>query len=185
LLDTTVFETAPFGRSGIPPGTILDVHPYVSLWPLIRDAGLRRMFSARTSDTEGTMGENENIAVIKKGFEAFNSADIATLSGLIAEDAQQHMPGKSQFAGDFKGRDAMLALYGQLGEASGGTFRAVPEDFKADGADKVVVVYQAQGERDGKKLTGKNTITFKVEGGKIADITDKPDDQAVWDEFWG
>ena len=131
------------------------------------------------------MGENENIALIKKGFEAFNSADVATLSGLIAEDAQQHMPGKSQFAGDFKGRDAMLGLYGQLGEASGGTFRALPEDYKADGADTVVVVYQAEGERDGKKLTGKNTITFKVQDGKIADITDRPNDQAGWDEFWG
>jgi uncharacterized protein len=135
--------------------------------------------------TEGTMSEQDNIALIKQGFEYFNKADADGLTSIIAEDAQQHIPGKSQFAGDYKGRDAMLGLYGKLGETSGGTFRAVPESFDADGADKVVVIYQSEGEHDGKKLTGKNRIVFTIADGKIADIVDNPQDLANWDDFWG
>ena len=131
------------------------------------------------------MSEQDNIALIKQGFEYFNAADIDSLSAIIAEDAQQHVPGKSQFAGDYKGRDAMLALYGNFGQVSGGTFRAVPETFTADGGDKVVVVYQAEGQRDAKKLTTKNDITFTIKDGKIAEIDDGPRDLANWDDFWG
>lgn len=103
----------------------------------------------------------------------------------VHDDAQQHVPGKSQFAGDYKGRDKILELYGKLGEASNGTFRAVLEDVKADGADKVVAVYAGQGERDGKKLGTKNTLTFTLKDGKFVDLEDSPDDLAAWDDFWG
>jgi ketosteroid isomerase-like protein len=129
------------------------------------------------------MSEQENLALIDKGFEAFNNADVATLSQIIAEDAQQHIPGTSPYAGDHKGRDAMLGLYAKLGEASNGTFRAVLQSTKAD-EDRVIAVYQGQGERNGKQLGTKNTLVFTLKDGLIADIVDTPDDLAAWDDFW-
>jgi ketosteroid isomerase-like protein len=130
------------------------------------------------------MGEQENVALVKRGFEAFNAADVATLSDIIAADAVQHMPGSNPFSGDHKGRDDILGMYGQIGEASAGTFRAELDDVRADGPDKVVATYQSKGERGGKSLGTKNTITFQIRDGKIVDIADAPDDQAAWDDFW-
>lgn len=131
------------------------------------------------------MSEQDNVAAVQRGFEAFNKADAATLSELIAADATQHIPGKSQFAGDYQGRDAMLELYGKLAEASNGTFRAELQNVEADGADKVVATYLGQGQREGKDLNTTNRLEFTLANGQYTKLVDNPDDLAAWDDFWG
>ena len=131
------------------------------------------------------MGEQENIALVEKGFEAFNNGDMATLAPLIAEDATQYVPGKSQFAGDYNGRDEMLALYGRLAETSNGTFRAVLQKTEAEGDDKVIATYQGEGQRDDKTLHTKNRLEFTIKGDQYVRLVDNPDDLANWDDFWG
>lgn len=130
------------------------------------------------------MSDQENVALIQRGFAAFNSADVATLSEIIADDAVQHMTGSNPFTGDHKGRDNVLAMYGQLGETSNGTFQAVLQDTKPDG-DTVIATYAGKAERDGKALASTNTITFTIRDGKIVDLVDVPADLAAWDAFWG
>ncbi len=130
------------------------------------------------------MAEHPNVALIKRGFVAFNAADIATLAELIDDNAVQHMGGKNAlFSGDHQGRDNILAMYGRIGEASGGTFQADPEQIWAND-DTVVVTYRASADRGGKFLDMRNAIVFAVAGGKIVEITDIPDDADKQDEFW-
>jgi ketosteroid isomerase-like protein len=131
------------------------------------------------------MGEHENIALVKRGFEAFNTGDVATLSEMFVDDAHQHIPGKSQFAGDYQGRDDILGMYGRLADATNGTFRAELEGVEADGPDRVVATYLGRGEREGKSLGTKNRLTFTIRDGKFADLVDGPDDLVAWDDFWG
>ena len=130
------------------------------------------------------MGEQENIAAVEKGFEAFNKGDMATLAPLIAEDATQSVPGKSQFAGEYNGRDEMLALYGRLGETSNGTFQAQLQKTEADG-DKVIATYHGTGQRDDKTLNTINRLEFTLKDGVYTRLVDNPDDLQNWDEFWG
>ena len=131
------------------------------------------------------MGEQENIAAVEKGFEAFNNGDMATLAPLIAEDATQHIPGKSQFAGDYNGRDEMLALYGRLAETTNGTFRAVLLKTEAEGDDKVIATYQGEGQHGDKSLNTTNRLEFTLEDGQYVRLVDNPDDLDHWDDFWG
>jgi uncharacterized protein len=131
------------------------------------------------------MSDQDTVKFIEDAFDTFNAGDMDGLTKIIAEDAQQHIPGTSQFAGDYKSRDEMLGLYAALGAASNGTFQAVLQSAKADGPDRVVGIYKGQGERDGKQLGVENTITFALKDGKIQDIVDTPHDQAAWDAFWG
>jgi len=135
-------------------------------------------------DREGDMSEQDNVALLQRGFDAFNSADVDTLTDIIADDAVQHMPGKGQFSGDFKGRDAILGMYGGLGEATGGTFAAKLEGLKADGPDKVVADYRAQATRQGKTLDSPRQLTFTVKDGQIADIADSDAAVDAWDDFF-
>jgi uncharacterized protein len=63
----------------------------------------------------------DNVALIRKGFEAFNKGDVATLSTVLSADCVHHMPGSNRFSGDHKGRDNMLKMYGELGALTNGT----------------------------------------------------------------
>jgi uncharacterized protein len=127
----------------------------------------------------------DNTQFVRDAFDTFNKADIDGLSKIIADDAVQHMRGSNQLAGDHNGRDNILAMYGKIGELTGGTFQAVLTDAKDDGPDKVVGQYNGQATRDDKTLDSKNTIAFTLRDGQIVDIDDQPSDLAAWDDFWG
>ena len=68
--------------------------------------------------------EHPNAALVRRGYEAFNTADMETLTELFAESASWHTPGRGPLAGDRMGRDAVFAQFGQYGGQTGGTFRA-------------------------------------------------------------
>src|SRR5207237_773291 len=74
-----------------------------------------------------------NVAFIRRGFDAFNAADVDTLTELLDENVAQHMGGSNAlFSGDHSGRDNVLATYGRIGEASGGSFRVKPGPLLAN-----------------------------------------------------
>jgi len=131
------------------------------------------------------MADHPDIATMKRAYEAFNAADAATLSELIADDAVQHMPeGDHQLAGDYKGRDNILALYARIGELTAGTFRANPKLFTTDGRGTVVVQHDYVGTRDTHDVGQSNAIIFRLEDGKIVEITDLTSDLAAYCENW-
>ena len=136
-------------------------------------------------EMEDTLTDNENVALVRRGYEAFNTADVATLSALIADDAVQHVPGSSQIAGDYKGRDAILVdLYAKIAELTGGSVKAELESVTAEGDDKVVAVHRARATRGSKQLDGRTTLVFTVKDGTFVDLEEHWEDEAAGDEFW-
>jgi ketosteroid isomerase-like protein len=130
------------------------------------------------------MADHPDIAIMKKAYEAFNAADAAALSEVIADDAVQHMPEGNQLSGDHKGRDDILAMYGRIGELTGGTFRAEPKLFTTDGRGTVIVQHDYVGTRDGRDVGQANAIVFRLQGGKIVEITDTSSDLDAYNENW-
>jgi ketosteroid isomerase-like protein len=130
------------------------------------------------------MAAHPNVDLITRGFEAFNAGDMTVLSELIDANAVQHMAGHNAvFSGDHVGRDNIFAMYGQLGEASGGTFRAELESVWAND-DTSVALYYAKAERDGKQLEMLNALIFKISGSIVTELTDIPHDADEQDAFW-
>ena len=130
------------------------------------------------------MAEHANVGFIRRGFDSFNSADVEALSAILDENMVQHMAGSNAvFSGDHRGRDNVLAMYGRIGEASGGTFQAIPEAIWAND-DRAVVTYRAKAERDGRSLDMLNAIVFEIRDGTITEITDIPADVDQQDAFW-
>ncbi len=130
------------------------------------------------------MAEHPNVDLIRRGFDAFNAGDTATLSELLDENVVQHMAGSNAlFSGDHQGRDNVFAMYGRLGEASGGTFRAPVEDIWAND-DTAVAIYRAAGERNGRQLDMRNALIFKIANGIVTELTDIPADADEQDDFW-
>ena len=130
------------------------------------------------------MGADENLAIVRRGYEAFNKGDLETLTELFDEDAAWHLPGRSSLAGDHEGRDAAFAYFARLGQESGGTFQAEVQALIADDADRVVGIQRSTAERDGKRLAVGDCIVFQLKDGRVIDGRDHIDDLYAWDEFW-
>ena len=62
------------------------------------------------------MTADENVAIMQRAYDAFNSGDIDTVAEIFDESIVWHLPGRSSMANDYQGRDATLAYFGQLAE---------------------------------------------------------------------
>jgi uncharacterized protein len=69
------------------------------------------------------MGSGDNADLVRRGYAAFSTGDIATLSELFADDAVWHVPGSGSLSGAMYGRDAILAFFGELMARSAGTIK--------------------------------------------------------------
>ena len=130
------------------------------------------------------MGADENAAVIRRGYEAFNAGDMETLTELFDENASWHTPGRSSLAGDHEGRDAAFAQFGRYGGETGGTFQAELQHLLADDEGRVVGIHHNSAEREGKHLDVDCCIVFEVQGGRIVSGREHFYDLHNWDEFW-
>ena len=57
-----------------------------------------------------------NEDLIRRGYEAFNKGDAATLRELFDPEIVWHFPGRSVLAGDHRGTDAVLGFFGRTQE---------------------------------------------------------------------
>jgi ketosteroid isomerase-like protein len=130
------------------------------------------------------MTADENAAIMRRAYEAFNTGDIKTLTELFDESAVWHLPGRSSMADDYQGREATLAYFGQLAQKTGGTFRAELKHLLADDDDRVVGIQRSTADRDGKHLDAGNAIVFELKDGRITDGREHFHDLYAWDEFW-
>jgi uncharacterized protein len=130
------------------------------------------------------MAADENVAIMRRAYEAFNRGDLESLTEMFDESAVWHLPGRSSMAKDYQGADAILAYFGQLGQETGGTFRAELECLLADDDDRVVGIQRSTAERNGKQLNVGDCIVFQLRDGRITDGREHFHDLYAWDEFW-
>lgn len=129
------------------------------------------------------MSEHPNLALLKKGYAAFNAGDIETVAGLYDPEVVWHSPGKNQIAGDHKGLNAVLEFFGKLAELSGGTFKVEPHDLLANDEHGVCLSINT-GSREGKELNMLEAHVYHIKDGKITEAWNLPYDQVKQDEFW-
>ena len=128
--------------------------------------------------------EMTNADVVRRGYQAFNEADIDTIVRMWADDATWTTPGTSSLAGTARGKDAVLAQYGRYGSETNGTFKALLLNvFEADDG-RVVGFHRNVGERNGKQLDTECCIVFEIEDGKVKSGTELFFDLHHWDQFW-
>jgi ketosteroid isomerase-like protein len=130
------------------------------------------------------MAEHPDVTLVKRGYEAFNAADVDTLTELIADDAVQTMVGNNLVSGEFKGRDSILGMYGKIAELTNGTYSVAVEQTFTDGNGTVVVVHRQTAERNGRRLDNRQALVFRIVGGKVVSLTDTSDDIATDDAFY-
>lgn len=129
------------------------------------------------------MGSQEDTVLVRRGYEAFIAGDMDTLRDLFTEDAVWHVGGNGSLSGDKKGRDAILAYFGELGSRSKGSLKVTVEDV-ANGDKYTIGVQSNHAERDGKTLDQRSVTVFTISGGKVAEALEAPEDTAMASDFW-
>ena len=130
------------------------------------------------------MTTTDNVAIMQRAYDAFNTGDIDTLTRIFDEDIVWHLPGASSMAGDYSSRDATLAYFGQIAQETGGTFRAELSHLAADGENRVVGIQRSTGDRNGRHLDVADCIVFELKDGRVTDGREHFEDLYAWDEFW-
>jgi ketosteroid isomerase-like protein len=129
------------------------------------------------------MATQNNAELIRRGYEAFNAGDMATLGELFAEDAVWHVAGNGPLSGKKQGREAILSYFGELGTRSAGTFTATVQDIIA-GENHTVALQRSQAESKGRTLDTDGAVAFQLRDGKITVGQEFFEDTAQGDAFW-
>ena len=108
------------------------------------------------------MSEQDNIEVIKRGYEAFAAGDVETVMSLFDDDIEWVQPGDSAVSGTFHGKSEVMEHLGRLAE-KGLTVKL--NRLIADG-DTVVALTEvtAGGE------TGQDADVFTLRDGKTVHV---------------
>lgn len=130
------------------------------------------------------MSAAENAEVVRRGYAAFQSGDMDTLSQIFAPDIRWHVNGRSSIAGTFEGTGSVLEMFGRLMALTEGSFRVEVHDLLASD-DHVVVLGRGSGDRNGRHLKGNYAHVFHVNAGQVTEVWVVNEDPYAQDEFWG
>ena len=131
------------------------------------------------------MSEAEkNAETVRRGYAAFNSADLKTLAEIFHENASWHTPGRGSLSGDHKGREAVFAYFGRLAGETGGSFRAALRHVFTGEDGRVIGIHQNAGKRGGKSLDVSCCLVFEFKDGRVIDGREYIHDLYAWDTFW-
>ncbi|MFP3579043.1 nuclear transport factor 2 family protein [Arthrobacter sp. fls2-241-R2A-200] len=129
------------------------------------------------------MGNAENVEIVRRGFEAFNSGDMAALGELFTDDAVWHVGGNNVLSGTKQGRDAIFAYFGELGSRTQGRFHAEVQDI-VGGDSHTVSIVRTQATNGDKSVDVPTVITFVLRDGKVTEGHEYSDDTGKLDDFW-
>ena len=107
-----------------------------------------------------------DIATMRRGYEAFSRGDMDALRQTWTEDIVWHAGGRNRLSGEKRGADAVIAYFGQVADASGGTLRVDLHDVVGNEAH-LLSLHTLTAERDGR--------SFRVRGVLVAHVRDEHD----------
>jgi hypothetical protein len=129
------------------------------------------------------MGAQEDMTILRRGYEAFNAGDMDTFKEILAEDAVWRIGGTGGLSGEKRGRDAILGYFGELGSRSNGSIKVNVEDL-ALGDRYAIGIHTTHAQRDGKSLDQREILVFTISDGKIREALEFAMDSAELAHFW-
>jgi ketosteroid isomerase-like protein len=132
-----------------------------------------------------TTAADADIAVVRGGFEAFATGDLAAFGEMFEAGATWHHRNDDRLGGVHHGRDGILAFIAESGRLTAGTLRAVPESFMADGEGRVSVLAHVSGTRPGgRAFDNPQVLLFAVDGDRVRSVDQFVGDPGAVTAFW-
>lgn len=126
------------------------------------------------------MSIEENKRIIQAFFEAGNHGDIDTCLALMADDVTWTNIGSTAYSGTFAGKDVLLANL--IGPVFGRLKTGIQSSIDNVVAEGEYVVVQSRGKaetKDGKPYNNTYCHVFRLNDGKITEVTEYLDTELV------
>ena len=125
-----------------------------------------------------------NVALVRGAYAAQAAGDLEAYLALLTDDFVLHIPGRSQIAGTYRGREAMRGHFADIARISGGSFRTTVHDV-AGSDDHVIALVEATAERDGSVVELPRIHVWHVRDGALSELWLHPVDPDAFDAYWG
>jgi ketosteroid isomerase-like protein len=138
---------------------------------------------AHTTSTPATA--EDDIRVVRAGFDAVAAGDIAAFAAMFHPDATWNHRNDDRLGGVKHGVDAIVEFLGESVTITAGTLRPVPEIFMPDAAGHVAVTTRVSATRpDGREFDDSQILLFNVEDGRVRTVDQYVGDPAAVSAFW-
>lgn len=124
------------------------------------------------------MAEHPNAALVRRGIEAANEGDVATMAALTADDVVWHVIGSAE---PLRGKAALMAHQAVASDAVGCHVRI--RDILAND-DRVVALLESTATRGDRALTYRTAEIFDVRDGQVVERSALADDTAAITAFF-
>ena len=125
---------------------------------------------------------NANAELVRRAFELFAAGDMERIRDLWAEGIVWHIGGTNRISGDHEGAAGILAMFGELADASEGTFRSELQHVVAD-EERGFSLQRATARKGGEDFEIWTVLGYRFRDGKIAEVWSFNYDQAVSDKL--
>jgi ketosteroid isomerase-like protein len=144
----------------------------------------RRAYGCAMTSTTTTTADAE-IAVVRSGFEAFGTGDLAGFAAMFHPSATWNHRNPDRLGGVHDGIDAIIAFLKESGQLTAGKLRAVPGSYLADGEGRVAVPTRVSGTRpDGRTFDDAQILLFAVEDDRVRGVDQYIGDPDAVTAFW-
>ena len=128
------------------------------------------------------MNEHPNATLVRQWFAALGGQDIEAAFALMSDEAVLHISGRGGFAGDFEGKDSIIAYLNRFGNA----IDSITDDLHSVLADDehAVALNNSTVTRGDQTLNENNIWVYHVAGGQITEAWLSFRDQYKNDEFF-
>ncbi len=129
------------------------------------------------------MPEDAYASLMRRAYKDFESGDLELLRVVMSPGVVWHEAGRSTFAGDYNGPEAVLGFLGELKARSGGTFRIEVLDVLTE-PERAVVFQRETATVHGRELDEIAVVDFEIHHQQITEVTVYHADTYHFDEFW-
>src|SRR3990172_11809749 len=113
------------------------------------------------------MAQHPSVELMRKVVDAFMRGDLETIRSHWADDIVYHVPGNNALAGDYKGKDGVLAYLAKLRDLAGGTLRISEVHDVLANDEHSVLLHRITASRKGKQFTWDQTNIYHLRDGKM------------------
>jgi ketosteroid isomerase-like protein len=126
---------------------------------------------------------HQNEKLLRDADEAQMKGDVEAFVGFYADDVIVHIPGKSSLAGDYKGKDQFVELFGRFMERTP-EYSFEPHAYLADD-EHGIILQRSHYQRGDETVDCNDTFVCHFRDGKISEFWLSSDDPYAVDAFLG
>lgn len=124
-----------------------------------------------------------NEETLRRADEAQARGDIQGLMDMFADDAVIHIGGRNKLAGDYKGKDQLMEMYGRFMQSLGTIEEMSTHDLLANDTHGIQL-QTIKAERDGKRITINGFGVMHFTDGKVSEAWFQDEDPYTSDAWY-